>query len=63
MQKDIVEALGVTKGAVSQWVKRGQEGGEAALQEQPKSGIFAYPLEMDHFKIFTRAGKFEKSCF
>jgi len=38
MQKDIAEALGVTKGAVSQWIKRGQEGGEAALQEQPKSG-------------------------
>jgi transposase len=30
--------MGVTKGAVSQWVKRGKEGGEAALREQPKSG-------------------------
>lgn len=38
MQKDIAEAMGVTKGAVSQWVKRGKEGGEAALQERPKSG-------------------------
>ncbi len=38
MQKDIAEALGVTKGAVSQWVKRGKEGDEAALREQPKSG-------------------------
>jgi transposase len=38
MQKDIAEALGVTKGAVSQWIKRAKEGGEAALQAQPKSG-------------------------
>lgn len=37
-QKDIAEALGVTKGAVSQWIKRGQEGGEAALQDLPKAG-------------------------
>jgi transposase len=37
-QKDIAEALGVTQGAVSQWVKRGRAGGEAGLTEQPKSG-------------------------
>ena len=38
VQKDIAEALGVTKGAVSQWIKRGREGGEAALQDRPKAG-------------------------
>ena len=37
-QKDIAEALGVTKGAVSQWIKAGQAGGEAALNDRPKSG-------------------------
>ncbi len=37
-QKDIAEALGVTQGAVSQWIKRGRVGGEAGLTEQPKSG-------------------------
>lgn len=37
-QKDIAEALGVTKGAVSQWIKAGQEGGEAALEDRPKPG-------------------------
>ena len=37
-QKDIAEALGVTQGAVSQWIKRGRAGGEAGLTEQPKSG-------------------------
>jgi len=38
MQKDIAEALGVTQGAVSQWIKRGRASGEAGLTEQPKSG-------------------------
>ena len=37
-QKDIAEALGVTQGAVSQWIKRGRAGGELGLTEQPKSG-------------------------
>jgi transposase len=37
-QKDIAEALGVTKGAVSQWIRRGREGGEAALKDRPKPG-------------------------
>jgi transcriptional regulator with XRE-family HTH domain len=31
-QKDIAEALGVTKGAVSQWLKRAREGGIDALR-------------------------------
>ncbi len=29
----------MTQGAVSQWIKRGKEGGEAGLAEQPKSGV------------------------
>lgn len=37
-QKDIAEALGVTQGAVSQWIKAGQEGGVAALRDRPKPG-------------------------
>jgi transposase len=37
-QKDIAEALGVTRGAVSQWIKMGQEGGEEALEDRPKPG-------------------------
>jgi len=37
-QKDIAEALGVTKGAVSQWIRRGREGGEAALKDRPRPG-------------------------
>ena len=37
-QRDIAEALGVTPGAVSQWVKRAKEGGEAALRRRPAPG-------------------------
>lgn len=37
-QKDIAEALGVTRGAVSQWIKAGQEGGEAALKARKSPG-------------------------
>jgi len=37
-QKDIAEALGVSQAAVSDWMRRGREGGPAALRNQPKSG-------------------------
>jgi transposase len=34
-QRDIADALGVTQGAVSQWLKRGREGGIEGLRHQP----------------------------
>jgi transposase len=37
-QKEIAVALGVTEGAVSQWMKRGREGGEKALKAHPAKG-------------------------
>src|SRR5574341_706279 len=37
-QKDIAEALGVSEGAVSQWVKRAEAGGEEALYAQRGGG-------------------------
>ncbi len=37
-QKDIAAALGVTQGAVSQWVKRGREGGLVALRRRTAPG-------------------------
>ncbi len=37
-QQQIAEALGVSKGAVSQWMKRGREGGVEALKRQPAPG-------------------------
>jgi transposase len=37
-QQRIADALGVSKGAVSQWMKRGREGGVQALKRQPAPG-------------------------
>src|SRR5207247_11098857 len=38
-QQDIAAALGVSEGAVSQWIKRAREGGMAALQAHPPKGV------------------------
>ena len=38
-QQDIAEALGVSEGAVSQWLKRGREGGVEALNAHPPKGV------------------------
>jgi transposase len=40
-QQEIAEALGVTQGAVSQWVKRAREGGVAGLRHHPPPGATA----------------------
>ena len=37
-QQAIAEALGVTAGAVSQWMRRGREGGVEALRRRPLPG-------------------------
>jgi transposase len=50
-QKDIAEALGVTQGAVSQWIKRGKTDGEAGFTEQPKSGAPPRLSETDRQKL------------
>jgi transposase len=38
-QKDIAAALGVSEGAVSQWLKRGRAGGLEALNAHPPKGV------------------------
>lgn len=38
-QQDIAAALGVSEGAVSQWIKRGREGGMEALTAHPPKGV------------------------
>ena len=38
-QKEIARALGVSEGAVSQWLKRGREGGVEALKAHPPKGM------------------------
>jgi transposase len=47
-QKAIAEALGVSEGAVSQWMKRAQEGGREALQRHPAPGAVS-KLSMEQF--------------
>ena len=43
-QQRIAEALGVSKGAVSQWMKRARQGGgPQALKRQPAPGATAAP--------------------
>ena len=37
-QQDVAEALGVTKGAVSQWARRAREGGKEALLHRKPPG-------------------------
>src|SRR5438876_11784879 len=37
-QKEIAEALGVSKGAVSKWLARAGEGGREALKSHPAPG-------------------------
>jgi transposase len=37
-QQRIADALGVSKGAVSQWMRRGREGGVESLKRQPAPG-------------------------
>ena len=39
LQKDIAVALGVSEGAVSQWLKRGRTGGLEALNAHPPKGV------------------------
>jgi transposase len=38
-QKEIADALGVTKGAVSQWMKRAQQEGVEGLRHKPPPGM------------------------
>ncbi len=38
-QQDIAKALGVSEGAVSQWMKRGRAGGVEALKAHPSPGV------------------------
>ncbi len=56
-QKEIAEALGVTRGAVSQWVKRAQEGGVEALNTPPRTGRPARLSQADRRRLVKLLAK------
>src|SRR5512133_3000209 len=57
-QKDIARVLGVTKGAVSQWMKRAREGGVEALRRHPAPGAARRlsQAQMQHLPEFLGHG-------
>ena len=50
-QRDIARALGVSKGAVSQWMKRAQQEGIEALKHKPPPGAKARLNEDEREKL------------
>src|SRR4028118_879443 len=57
-QKEIAAALGVTPGAVSQWMKRAAEKGAESLKDQPPPGASARlnPEQVSHLKTLLERG-------
>lgn len=52
LQRDIAIALGVTEGAVSQWLKRAREEGEDSLRHKPPPGPKPY-LDDDQLELLV----------
>lgn len=50
-QQEIADALGVSKGAVSQWMKRAREGGAQALKRRPAPGALPRLSEQQRARI------------
>src|SRR3954465_14659409 len=50
-QQRIADALGVSKGAVSQWMKRARQGGVQALKRQPAPGATPRLSEEQRAKV------------
>jgi transposase len=50
-QQDIARALGVSKGAVSQWMKRAKQEGNEALKHRPPPGAKARLSEGERAKL------------
>jgi transposase len=50
-QQEIADALGVSKGAVSQWMKRARQGGAQALKRRPAPGALPRLSEQQRARI------------
>jgi transposase len=50
-QQEIADALGVSKGAVSQWMRRAREGGVQALKRKPAPGAVPRLSDQQRAKI------------
>jgi len=50
-QQRIADALGVSKGAVSQWMKRARQGGVQALKRQPAPGATPRLSEQERARL------------
>lgn len=57
-QKDIAAALGITPGAVSQWLKRARDGGVAGLRRRPPPGAVSRltPAQREHLRAALAKG-------
>ena len=57
-QVEVAEIIGVTKGAISQWVKRAREGGMEALQRHPAPGAQSKlsPKQLEQLPEFLKCG-------
>ena len=51
MEQEIADALGVTKGTVSQWMKRGREGGVESLKRRVATGASPRLSEKQQAKL------------
>ena len=57
-QRQIAEALGVSEGAVSQWMKRAREGGADALRHRPPPGA---PARLTRAQLARLPGLLQQS--
>jgi len=63
-QQDIAAAVGVTQGAVSQWLTRARAGGQAALRRQPPAGRQPKltPAQLAHLRRCSNVGQQPGAC-
>jgi transposase len=56
-QREIAHALGVTEGAVSQWLARARQAGSTALHDQPRPGRSPRLSPEEEARVLARLGE------